>query len=161
MRDGPVVLNNTPLVALWSLGRLDLLGTLFGEILIPRAVYDEFVATAPDERERSLSGAPWIRVEALVEPRRALAYTGLDRGEAEVIALAEERGARLVVADDKRARRYVERLGFPLTGTVGVLLLAKQTGLIASVTAEVARLQEAGLHLGPAVVAKAKELAGE
>lgn len=33
MPDGPVVLNNTPLVALWAIGRLDLLRDLFGEVL--------------------------------------------------------------------------------------------------------------------------------
>jgi hypothetical protein len=38
MPDGPVVLNNTPLVALWTIGRLDLLRDLFGEVLIPQAV---------------------------------------------------------------------------------------------------------------------------
>ena len=47
MPEGPVVVNNTPLVALCGLGRLGLLETLFGEVLIPRAVYDEFVAVAP------------------------------------------------------------------------------------------------------------------
>ncbi len=35
MPDGPVVANNTPLAALWAIGRLDLLESLFGEILIP------------------------------------------------------------------------------------------------------------------------------
>jgi predicted nucleic acid-binding protein len=44
MPDGPVVLNNTPLVALWTIGRLDLLRDLFGEILIPQAVEAEFLA---------------------------------------------------------------------------------------------------------------------
>lgn len=136
MPDGPVVVDNTPLVAFWALGRLDLIESLFGEILIPQAVYEEFVATAPEVRARALSSAPWIRVQTLDEPRRALAYAGLDRGEAEVIALAEQRDARLVIVDDKRARHYARRLGFPLTGTLGVLLLAKEGVLIGSVTRE-------------------------
>jgi hypothetical protein len=161
MPERPVVVDNTPLVAFWTLGRLDLLKSLFGEILIPQAVYEEFVAVARDEREGALANAPWIRVSTLGEPRRALAYTGLDRGEAEVLALAEQHDARLVIADDKRARRYAKRLGFPLTGTLGVLLLAKEGDLIGSVTREISRLQEAGLHLGPELVEKTRELAGE
>jgi hypothetical protein len=161
MPAGPVIVDNTPLVALWSLRRLDLLQSLFSEILIPQAVHEEFLARAPEERGLALSTSPWIRVEKLDEPRRALAFAGLDRGEAEVIALAEQRDARLVIVDDKKARRYVKRLGFPLTGTLGILVLAKERELIGSVTEEIARLQEAGLHLGSAVVEKTKELAGE
>jgi predicted nucleic acid-binding protein len=51
---------------------------------------------------------------------------GLDRGEAEVLALAEEREARLVVIDERKARRYAQRLGIPLTGTLGLLVAAKE-----------------------------------
>lgn len=161
MPAGPVVVDNTPLVALWRLQRLDLLEALFGEVLIPRAVYEEFVAIDPQERQQAIEERKWILVQSLEEPRRALAFAGLDRGEAQVLALSEERRARLVVADDKQARRYARRLGFPLTGTLGVLILAKQEGLIPSVTAAITRLQDHGLHLGAAVVARAKELAGE
>jgi predicted nucleic acid-binding protein len=161
MPDGPVVLNNTPLVALWNLGRLDLLETLFGDILIPRAVHEEFLAASREERRKALAAARFLHVADLADPRRALAYAGLHRGEAQVIALAEERAARLVVLDDRRARRYAERLGFPRTGTLGVLLLAKERGLVRSVAAEITRLQEAGLYLGPTLIAKARELAGE
>lgn len=54
MPAGPVVGNNTPLVALWALGRLDLLRELYGTVLIPPAVHSEFVAT---ERELRLAMA--------------------------------------------------------------------------------------------------------
>lgn len=40
MPDRPVISNNTPLVALFALGRLDLLRDLYGEVLIPQAVHD-------------------------------------------------------------------------------------------------------------------------
>lgn len=63
----PVVLNNTPLVALWAIGRLDLLRQLFGEVLIPEAVRDEFLAHEVGEdvgeRSRSLEAASWPRRE--------------------------------------------------------------------------------------------------
>jgi predicted nucleic acid-binding protein len=52
-------------------------------------------------------------------------------------------------------------LGFPLTGTLGVLLLAKERNLVGSVSGEISRLQESGLHLGTAHVERTKELAGE
>ena len=62
MPDGPVVSNNTPLVALWILGRLDLLRDLYGEVLIPQAVHDEFIATEQARRQTTLNRAAWIKV---------------------------------------------------------------------------------------------------
>ena len=119
---GPVILNNTPLVALWALGHLTLLRDLYEEVLIPQAVYEEFLAIERLSRQTALAEAPWIKVTPLLNPRQALVYVGLDRGEAEVLALANELSARLVVIDELKGRRYAKRLGLPLTGVVGVLL---------------------------------------
>lgn len=160
MPDRPVVLNNTPLVALWALGRLDLLRDLFGGVLIPEAVETEFLVGDP-ARQEALRNAPWMKTATLANSRRALVYLGLDRGESEVLALADETEARLVVIDERKARRYAERLGFPLTGTLGLLLLAKESGLLDSVADEIKRLQEAGLFLSPALVRRTLEIAGE
>lgn len=161
MPAGPVVLNNTPLVALWAIGRLDLLRDLFGEVLIPQAVEAEFLALDGKPRERALAESPWIHSASLGQPRRALVFTGLDRGEAEVLALAEERNARLVVLDERKARRFAERLGLPLTGTLGLLLLAKEEKLVAAVAPWIDRLRETGLHLRPDLESRVLELAGE
>jgi predicted nucleic acid-binding protein len=161
MPNRPVVLNNTPLVALWSLGRLDLLRDLYQEALIPRAVEEEFLATEASARRKALEDAPWVRIVELSHPRRSLAYTGLDRGEAAVLALAEETDAHLVVLDERKARRYAERMGLSLTGTLGVLLAAKRAGLVGSVSDCISQLLSAGLFLSPELVRRALEIAGE
>lgn len=158
---GPVILNNTPLVALWSLDLLPLLRDLYGEILIPQAVYEEFLATDSSVRQTALDEAPWIKVTPLLNPRQALVYVGLDRGEAEVLALADERSARLVIIDELRGRRYAKRMGLPLTGTVGVLLTAKKNGLVPAVALLLDQLLAGGLFLAPTLVEKTLELAGE
>lgn len=161
MPDRPVVLNNTPLVALWAIGRLDLLRDLFQEVLIPRSVENEFLAVETAARQQALSDAPWVRSVSLAQPRRALVYAGLDQGEAEVLTLAEEREARLVVIDERRGRRFAERMGIPLTGSLGVLLLSKEAGLIESVSVWLTKLQEAGLFLAPSLIQRTLEIAGE
>ncbi len=161
MQDRPVVLNNTPLVALWTIGRLDLFRDLYQEVLIPQEVEDEFLATDESTRRQALECAPWVKTVELSSPRRAIAYVGLDPGEAAVLAVAEERDARLVVIDEKKARRFAERMGIPLTGTLGVLLSAKEAGLVSSVAGLIAQLQEAGLFLSQDLVRKALRLAGE
>ena len=158
---GPVILNNTPLVAFWSIGCWTLLRDLYHEILIPPAVYEEFLATERSVRQVALAENPWIKKTSLANPRQALIYVGLDQGEAEVLALASERSARLVVIDELKGRRYAQRLGLPLTGTVGVLLTAKAQDLIPAVSPLIDELLTAGLFLTPKLIKKTLRLAGE
>jgi hypothetical protein len=158
---GPVILNNTPLVAPWSIGHLMLLHDLYGDILIPQAIYQEFLATERAVRQAALDALPWIKKATLADPRQVLVYVGLDQGEAEVLALASERSARLVIIDELKGRRYAQRLGFPLTGTVGVLLTAKAQKLIPAVSPLIDQLLTEGLFLTPKLVESALKLAGE
>ena len=78
MRDRPGVSNNTALVALWVLGRLDLLHHLYGEVLIPEAVHSEFLATEHEVRAAILASSRWIKRVVLANPQRARVYVGLD-----------------------------------------------------------------------------------
>lgn len=158
---GPVILNNTPLVAFWSLRKLSLLRDLFGEVVIPPAVASEFLAVEYISRQKALVQAPWIRVVSLVSPQQARVYVGLDQGEAEVLALALLQSARLVIMDERKGRRYARRLDLPLTGTMGVLLLAKERGLISAVSPSITYLQQSGLYFDEALIDQVLEMAGE
>jgi uncharacterized protein len=157
----PVILNNTPLVALWSIDQLDLLKALFGTVWIPMAVAMEFLATETAVRQQALARATWLQIVALTNPRHALSYSSLDRGEAEVLALAVEHEARLVIIDERKGRQYARRLGLPLTGTLGVLLLAKEKGLITTVAPLVQQMQDTGLYFSPDLVSEVLSLARE
>lgn len=157
----PVVLNNTPLVALWSINRWDLLHDLFGEIHITPAVEVEFLATETESRRHDLNQATWIQVTAVENPRHTRSFIGLDQGEAETLALAVEQDARLVIIDEIKGRSFAQRLGLPLTGTMGVLLLAKENGLVAEIAPLIDQLQEAGLYLTPELVSAVLSFAGE
>jgi predicted nucleic acid-binding protein len=157
----PVVVNSTPLVAFWSIGRLDVLRGLFREIMIPPAVRDEFLSTEKETRRKTLHDESWIRVVALENQNRAAVYAGLDEGEAQVLVLAEEQNASLVLIDERKARRYAERLKLPLSGTLGVLLLAKEEGIIPSISPLLKAIQEAGLYLHEELVQQVLKMAGE
>lgn len=157
----PVIVNNTPLVALWILNRLDLLRDLYGIVWIPETVEREFIATEAIVRQSALLQSPWIQVVCVSNPRLALTYVGLDQGEAEVLALAVEHNARLVVIDERKGRRYAQRLGLALTGTLGILLLAKQEGLIPMLAPLLDQLEQSGLHLGADLVQRVLLLAQE
>jgi len=55
------------------------------------------------------------------------------QGEAEAICLSLEKKARLCLIDDKEARTVAQLNNLLVTGTLGILLKAKETGLISSV----------------------------
>ena len=77
---------------------------------------------------------------------------GLGEGEREALSLAAEMSARAVIVDDDAARRIGLRLGLPVIGTAGVLLLAKERGYTRAVKPHLIALIEAGFYLSPVLV---------
>lgn len=157
----PVIINNSPLVALWELGHLALLRALYTKVLMPEEVAEEFLRKEPMARETALDAATWLEVVQLAIPLDDSDYPELERGEAAVLALAAERGARLVIFDDLDARQYAQRLHLTVTGTVGILLEAKKKGLIDVIEPLLTDLRNNGMYLGDAVIVHALQLAGE
>lgn len=157
-----VVANTTPIIALALISQLDLLRHLYGEVVIPPTVQVEVLAGGTRGiGVAELQRANWIRVMPLQDPRRADLVSDLDRGEAEVIALAQEMNADLVIIDERLARRHAKRLRLPLTGTLGVLLKAKQRGLVPAVRPLIEQLVHGGVRLGDTLVDEVLRLAGE
>ena len=157
-----VVVNTTPLIALSAVHQLDLLRQLYGEVVIPAAVRAEVLAGGRrGTGVAEIAARPWIRTLALRDPGRADLLSDLDRGEAEVIALAQEARAGLVIIDERLARRHADRLGLPLTGTMGVLLKAKANGLLGRIGPLVGQIRISGVRLGDDLVRRVLELAGE
>ena len=161
MPEKPVISNTSPLVGLWALNLFPLLRELYTEVLIPEEVRDEFFATERHAREVALKSAPWIRTVRLHNPENITTHEEIDLGEAAVFVLAEEREARLVILDDRDARRYAERIGVPFTGTIGLLLEAKERGFIDAVTPLLDVLLENGVRLSPSLISDALQQAGE
>jgi predicted nucleic acid-binding protein len=157
-----VVVNTTPIIALALIEQLDLLPRLYGRVVIPPAVQTEVLqGGAQGIGVTEIQNANWIRVIALTDPRRADSLPDLDRGEAQVIALAQELRADLVVIDERLARKYARRLKLKLTGTLGVLLRAKQVGFVQAIKPLVEQLVQGGIRLGEDVIAEALQLAKE
>ena len=161
MPDRIVISNTTPIIALALVQRLDLLHALYGEVLIPPAVAAELRAGGERAGAAELAAATHIRTVPLDDPRRADLLSDLDRGEAEVIALAQERHADLVIIDERMGRRHARRLGLHITGVLGVLLKAKQVGRLDAVRPCLDRMHRGGIRLSAALVQRVSELAGE
>ena len=161
MPEKPVISNNSPLVALWRLGRFSLLRDLYTEVWIPREVEKEFLGTEKKSRQKTLKNAPWIKTVDLTDSEKASVYNRLDSGEAAVLALAIEREARLVIIDEKKARQEILKIGLPFKGTVGILLEAKEAGLIDEIKPLLILLEENGIYLHESLIAYALKEAGE
>ena len=125
-----VVSNSSVIIALARICRLDLLEKLFGEILVPEAVWRE-IAVEDKPGHEKIAGAGFIHVGRAGNRRLVtLLEEFVDSGEAEAIVLALERNADLLLVDDHDARDYAKKLGLQVMGTLGVVALAKYRGLI-------------------------------
>jgi len=159
----PWVVDASPFVFLAKLDRLSVLMNRAPAVLMPQAVAQEILAHQDQAASRVLEASgSWLEV-AEVEDRLAveLLLPSLGAGEAEVIALAKERGATHVVMDDLDARRLARRVGLQPIGTLGLLLTARIQGEVPSLRTEILRLEAAGFYASKGLVAAVLEAAGE
>jgi hypothetical protein len=144
-----VVSNSTPLIYLAAIGRFDLLRALYGRLRIPCAVYEEVVIQGTGRwGAAETAGASWIDQHTVADQAKVTSLQiHLHGGESEVIVLAEELHADLVLMDETAARRELARRGIAFIGTVGVLMQAKQHGLITALKPDLDQLRTCGFHL--------------
>ena len=71
----------------------------------------------------------------------------VDKGEASAIALAVEVKDCVIIIDDLKARNLAKRIGLNITGTLGIILKAKQKGIIASVKPMIFKLRKTNFRL--------------
>ena len=146
-----MVLNSSPIIVLAKLGLLESAVGLFTEVEVPRAVLEE-VGKKQDEVYRKLIGlveANSIRVEQV--DRR---IPRLGAGEAEAILLALLRN-KIVVLDDKKARRLARELGLEVVGTLSLLKLLYEHKLLGRALDELYhQLIETGFYIEPSIFNK-------
>lgn len=144
-----VVADATPLIYLAAISKFELLRDLYGRIAIPSAVYEEVVTQGTGRwGATETAGAGWIDRESVQDQTKLIGLQSrLHGGESEVIVLAEELQAGLVLMDESAGRHelVLRRLG--CLGTVGVLMQAKQRGLIHALRSELDQLRACGFHL--------------
>ena len=158
-----IVANAGPLIALARIGHFHLLRLLYNELRIPTAVKDE-VITFGEARPGAveLETAQWIKVVNVTNQTAIeLLQERLDRGESEAIVLTIELEADLLLMDEARGRRIAQAQGLNYIGTLGILVQARQNGIIAAVTPLLDDLIESGFHMNEALDRTAQQLAGE
>ncbi len=157
----PVISDTSPLIALSKIQKLSLLRDLYTEVLIPRAVENEFLQKFPIARQEELDNAPWIRVVDLQDPQKAAANVRLGLGEAEALVLADEKKARLVLMDEKKGRKAAREGEFIVKRMADILLEAKKKRLIDMVEPYLNALKAKGERLSDPMIHKILKAAGE
>ncbi len=129
------VSNASPLINLARIGELALLHQLYGEVIIPEAVWHEVVVQGKGQPGAvEVEQASWIHKQQIAnQPLAQALQQELDAGEAEAIVLALERQVAVLLMDERLGRDTAQHMGLRCIGLIGVLIAAKQRGLIVGI----------------------------
>jgi uncharacterized protein len=160
------IVNASPLI---HLARVSLLELLRGpdhdlEVVVPVVVLDEVLRGAGHDSTAGLVEAAardWLTVVPTPVPHPDINPTRIDEGEIAVLSIARGAPGSTVVLDDRAARIEADRLGIPKTGTLRLLVEAKDQGLIPSVRVPLEALRAQGMRLSDEVWQEVLSLAGE
>ena len=160
-----IVISDTSIINnLAAIKQLQLLQLLYGKIVVPDAVYAELIGPPLEAGAEEIVSYDWMTVRIVDDLNRveSLLSTGLHSGESEVIALAIELDADLILVDEKYARSTAEELGLNFTGIIGILLDAKANDFIPEIRTYLSLLREgANFWISDALYQRALEIASE
>lgn len=154
--------NASPLIFLARVSRLDLLRDVAQSAVVPQSVMRELEAGSDlDDAMAVVRRSDWLlAVDDPVVPESVRIWD-LGAGESAVLAWAIAHPSAEAVIDDLQARRCAASLGIPVRGTLGVVLVAEQRGLISAARPIIEELRAAGMYLSDAVIERALSMVGE
>ena len=131
---------------------MDLLKKVYGSVFTTQDIASEFGDSLPE----------WIEVLEVKDPfRQQLLELQIDKGESSAIALALEIPGSTVILDDFKARKIAIKLGIQVTGTLGVIIRARQKGIISSIKPILGKLKQTNFRLSTELESEALMMAGE
>lgn len=155
-------INTSPLIFLTKGGFLDLLQIISHEIIVPQAVSSEIQAYGEtDITANALANTSWLVVTEIPSVPAIIQSWDLGAGESAVLTWGYLNRGTEVIIDDLAGRRCAEALGIPVRGTLGIVLTAKQRGVIPSARPILEQLRLSGMYLSQKVINQALALVGE
>jgi len=150
--DRIIISDTSCLIALSNIGMLHIVNDLYDEIIITSEVKDEFGEILPD----------WIIVMQVSDKlKQADIEKRLDKGEASSIALALEIPNSILIIDEIKGRNIAKSVNIEIIGTIGILLLASNNGLINDVISVILKLTNNGFRLSDKLLDKIIEKYGK
>lgn len=160
-----VVSNTGPLIGLAKINQLPILKSIYKEVMIPPMVHKELwgkVGMESDQIDSALQDFIKVTEIKTLKPATESALVDLDEGERQAISLASTIDDEvLLLLDDRAGREAAKKLGIPTTGLIGIMLLAKERGLINNVRPLLEEIRNHGYWLSDEVIEVARKLAGE
>lgn len=156
------VFDASPLIILAKADLLGRITPLADRIIVPQQVADEI-----SQFEDPLDPARcWIanHLSLITQPANASPFLmawDLGAGETAVLSLVSANPNFCAVLDDLAARRCAQAMGLQVIGSLGLILLAKQKGVIEAVTPCFDAVVAAGLYISPSHLTVICEQAGE
>lgn len=152
MPENIVIADTSCLIALTNIEALHVLKALYSNVFITPEIAREFDEVLPE----------WISVEEVSNKKyQQILATRLDLGEASAIALAMEKNEVLLILDDLKGRKEAEKLGFTITGTLGVLYKAKKENVIELIKRYLDSLKTVGFRISSELEMNLLERSGE
>jgi hypothetical protein len=155
-----LVADSSALIALSVCNSLSLLEQLFGSVVVPETVYVE--TTRPNKKEAQ---ALKLFLEGKVRQVDLKGYVFLDAfadaGETEAMLLYKQISADKLLIDDQRGRKVAKINQISTIGSLGILLAAKEKGLVSEVSPLLRQIEKSDVYLSPQLIATVLELAGE
>ena len=147
-----IISDTSCLIVLSKIGEMDLLKKVYGSIFTTQDIASEFGDSLPE----------WIDVLEVKDPfKQQLLELQIDKGESSAIALALEIPGSTVILDDFKARKIAIKLGIQVTGTLGVVIRARQKGIISSIKPILGKLKQTNFRLSTELESEALMMAGE
>ncbi|GHU99139.1 DUF3368 domain-containing protein [Spirochaetia bacterium] len=146
-----VIADTGALISLSIIDKLDLLDKLYGEIYIPKAVWDELLHHIDKFGENNISLYK-SKIRKITTENKFIKAVGL--GESEAITLYQELGADYLLIDDKDARLVAEMNDITCAGTLAVLIKARAGGMLESFRPLFKKLKEHDRHFSNSLLNK-------
>jgi predicted nucleic acid-binding protein len=147
-----IIVDTSCLIILSKIKELSLLKLLYGEVLITDIIAKEFDEPLPD----------WIIVCPIkIKENVFLFEKRIDKGEASAIMLALEIPNSIIIIDDFKGRALAKELGIKVTGTIGIIISAKNKKLIPSIKPILEKIKETNFYISKELEKEALGLAEE
>ena len=155
-----IVADSSALIALATCQCLELLDKLFEEIIVPQGVFDEVIVEGKAVAEK-LRQYLQKKIGQINLTTAVINAGTLGRGELEGMVLYKQLQADYLIVDDKRARKIAKLNQIKITGSLGILLLAKQKGLISAVKPFLDQLRTSDIFINENLIVRTLRLANE
>ncbi|MCX6270414.1 MAG: DUF3368 domain-containing protein [Bacteroidetes bacterium] len=146
------LLDTSCIITLVKVELLFILKELYGSVLTTPEVVNEYGFNLPE----------WIVIQSVPDTNyQKILEASLDKGESSILALGLSIPDSILVLDDLKARKYAQRIGFEITGTLGILFKAKSAGIIPEIKPVLEQLKIIGFRISENVEIELMRLSGE